>query len=303
VAFLNGLAMPFELWWSTVDRLPPSLSVVLFDRPHRRTHPGGDLQAYAVEIDESLGSVPDPLIMVGHSYGGLLAEAYARLRPDRVAGLVLVDASLPEDYATPPPAESPQEIAKEDVGIAPARITNSDLPLWRKVISGLPEMRYARPTVGKAIAAGVVAGATTHNSFAGVYSDLSAEVAGQLSSKATVSRAMLDDHAIGKVSTSLLQLRAEAKLQIPVAVLVGVSGPRLYPVRQPAWVQRHRRAAPDIGDDVVVHAFDAAHLLMLDQPDATAEAIGKVIARAGLEGAFTADRRECRSPGFHDPQG
>lgn len=282
VAFLNGLAMPFELWWSTVDLLPPSLCVDLFDRPHRRTHPGGDLAAYAAEIDESLGNVPDPLILVGHSYGGLLAEAYARLRPSRVAGLVLVDASLPEDYAAGLSDESPPELAWDSPELPPAGITDDDLPLWRKVISGLPELRYARPTVGKAIAAGVIAGATTHNSFSGVYADLPAEVAGQLSSKATISRAMLDDHAIGKVSTSLMQLRAQAKLQIPVTILVGERGPRLYPVRQPAWVQRHRSAAPDIGDDVVVHALHAAHLLMLDQPQATADAIVDIISRAGL---------------------
>ncbi len=36
--------------------------------------------------------VPLPVVMVGHSYGGLIAKLYARLHPKSVSGLVLVDA-------------------------------------------------------------------------------------------------------------------------------------------------------------------------------------------------------------------
>ena len=36
--------------------------------------------------------VPIPVLMVGHSYGGLIAKLYARLYPNNVSGLVLVDA-------------------------------------------------------------------------------------------------------------------------------------------------------------------------------------------------------------------
>lgn len=44
-----------------------------------------------------------PLVIVGHSVGGLLARLYAREYPDQVAGLVLVDAS-PEPYLFTPTA-------------------------------------------------------------------------------------------------------------------------------------------------------------------------------------------------------
>jgi pimeloyl-ACP methyl ester carboxylesterase len=43
------------------------------------------------------GGVKGPLVLVGHSFGGLLARQYIRAHPEEVIGLVLVDATH-EDY-------------------------------------------------------------------------------------------------------------------------------------------------------------------------------------------------------------
>lgn len=42
--------------------------------------------------------LPAPYVVVGHSYGGLTARAFAALYPDEVMGMVLVDASHPDQW-------------------------------------------------------------------------------------------------------------------------------------------------------------------------------------------------------------
>lgn len=49
--------------------------------------------------------LPGPYVLVGHSYGGLYTRAYAGTYPDEVAGVVLVDASHPEQWQRLPGAQ------------------------------------------------------------------------------------------------------------------------------------------------------------------------------------------------------
>ena len=44
---------------------------------------------------------PPPYVLVGHSFGGLVARIFAGRYPNRTAGLVLVDPAQPEDWLVP----------------------------------------------------------------------------------------------------------------------------------------------------------------------------------------------------------
>lgn len=51
------------------------------------------------------GGVQPPFVLVGHSFGGLVARVFAARHRSDVAGLVFVDSAHPEDWVTPAPKE------------------------------------------------------------------------------------------------------------------------------------------------------------------------------------------------------
>ena len=65
------------------------------DAPHIAQELHGLLDA--AEIDR-------PLVLVGHSYGGLYVRQYAAMYPTEVAGMVLVDSAHPDQWTRHPAA-------------------------------------------------------------------------------------------------------------------------------------------------------------------------------------------------------
>ena len=102
VVFLHGLVMDnLSSWYFTVaNHVAKHARVVCLDlRGHGRTE--RPLTGYRVEdmvadvhgVLDAL-QVREPVCLVGNSFGGLLALAFAATHPNRTAGLVLVDAHL-----------------------------------------------------------------------------------------------------------------------------------------------------------------------------------------------------------------
>jgi len=100
VVFFHGLVMDnLSSWYFTVaNHVARNASVVLYDlRGHGRSErpPGGystaELVSDLVALLEAL-DVRGPIGVVGNSFGGLLAVAFAAAYPDRVERMALVDA-------------------------------------------------------------------------------------------------------------------------------------------------------------------------------------------------------------------
>jgi pimeloyl-ACP methyl ester carboxylesterase len=119
------------------DLIAPFARVCIYDRaglgwsdpvPGGRTHEDMIEDLHRLVDARSLSK---PLVLVGHSMGGLLARFYARQSPDEVAGIVLVDASSEAMLVTPEAAEGRKAIiAQIDAGLRHAKegVPVVDLP-------------------------------------------------------------------------------------------------------------------------------------------------------------------------------
>jgi pimeloyl-ACP methyl ester carboxylesterase len=105
VVFLHGLVMDnLSSWYFSVAHVAAQKAdVVLYDlRGHGRSErpqTGYGLADLVLDLDALLGTlgIDRQVVLVGNSFGGLLALAFAIGFADRVAGMVLVDAHLGDE--------------------------------------------------------------------------------------------------------------------------------------------------------------------------------------------------------------
>jgi len=98
VVFENGLATALEEWETVAVPISARARTVRYDR--RRAAPSGNLSPRtASDLAGDLRAllralaIGPPYVLVGHSWGGVIARTFVHAHPADVAGLVLVDAT------------------------------------------------------------------------------------------------------------------------------------------------------------------------------------------------------------------
>lgn len=97
-----GLPGSSLTWSSVTPGIAEFARVCAYDRagygwsePGPRPRTSGSI-ARELRLLLQNASIEPPYVLVGHSFGGLVAQTYASRFPDEVAGMVLVDASHPD---------------------------------------------------------------------------------------------------------------------------------------------------------------------------------------------------------------
>lgn len=101
----SGAGEGAEEWKGIIADLAQFTQVVAYSRSgHGQSSAAsgpGSPQASVAELHELLGTLgtTGPIVLVGHSWGGLLARLYVSTYPSEVAGLVLVDGTHEAQFA------------------------------------------------------------------------------------------------------------------------------------------------------------------------------------------------------------
>ncbi|MEJ3745029.1 alpha/beta hydrolase [Actinomycetes bacterium KLBMP 9797] len=266
VVLLHGWTLDGRIWHHQVAALSGEARVVTYDaRGHGRS---GTIARHAATLDrlgDDLAEVLDavaptgPVVLAGHSLGGMTIMEYAHRHPDqfaaRVAGLVLVATTAEGHthtvYGLPHAVARLVRVAEQTSADMLARLgdwrPHRALPLVLR--PGLRWLLFGHPCDPADV---------------------------QLTTKAVLRAPLV---AIGGFRTSAgAQQRLDtlaALPPVPAAVLVGERD-RLTP---PACAESIAAALP--GAELTV-CPDAGHMLMLERPDEVTSALRAVLHRAAL---------------------
>jgi pimeloyl-ACP methyl ester carboxylesterase len=102
-----GIAASSVSWGPIQEQLSKFTTVCSYDRAGlawspRSAHPRTP-DRIVDELHAVISQLPEPVVLVGHSFGALIARLYGSRHPDRLAGMVLVDPALLDEWADPTP--------------------------------------------------------------------------------------------------------------------------------------------------------------------------------------------------------
>jgi pimeloyl-ACP methyl ester carboxylesterase len=122
VVIETGAGASWLGWQGVQPRLAPITRVCTYDRAgHGWSEPRSgprDAETIARELHALLdqAGVQRPLVLAGHSFGGLIVREYAREFPAEVAGVVLIDSSSPHQLDEIPGERASYEEDKRNQG-------------------------------------------------------------------------------------------------------------------------------------------------------------------------------------------
>jgi pimeloyl-ACP methyl ester carboxylesterase len=99
VIVLTGMGCSFEEWYEVIQTLSKTYRVLTFHRQGLGQSELGDgIQNTAStvrDLAEILNhfQIDEPFYLIGHSYGGLCVQHFAKVYPEKVAGVILVDST------------------------------------------------------------------------------------------------------------------------------------------------------------------------------------------------------------------
>jgi pimeloyl-ACP methyl ester carboxylesterase len=122
-----------------------ALTLTSVGDPDVAPDPAVDLETHVADVVAALDAAGEPVVLAGHSYGGLPMTVAADRRPDAVAALVHLDAFVPRDGETARSMTNDAERAWYDEGRATGLVPR--LPFFDARATDHPLATLEQPAV------------------------------------------------------------------------------------------------------------------------------------------------------------
>ena len=229
-------------WYWVQEELAPVVRSVSYDRAglgwSRRSRRPRDAQTIAMELRDALreAAIEPPYVLAGHSFGGLPVRAFADLYPELTAGLVLVDASHPDQWLRwpTPHADRILEVSQRIFGWLGWLGVLRALNLSRGLTAGLPARQAAELRAGAALPGFAATEAAQIRSWSVSREQLNA--AGPLGDLPLAVLAVSEQPLGGELLTALQRELAELTQDSSFEVVQGASHESLISNRENARV-------------------------------------------------------------------
>lgn len=155
VVFANSLGTDLRLWDKVLPLLPPGLQFIRYDKRGHGLSQGGGGETIDEHRDDAIAVIEafaaGPVVFVGLSIGGLIAQAVASHRPDLVRALVLSNTGAQLGTAEGWQARIAAVKAGGVASIADAVMERwfaapframPELALWRQMLVNTPDSGY-----------------------------------------------------------------------------------------------------------------------------------------------------------------
>ncbi|WGY00424.1 alpha/beta hydrolase [Nocardioides sp. QY071] len=256
VVFEAGMSAPAACWPHTQRELSTRARTLSYDRAGYGGSDVDDAERTLERLTEDLAGVLDaigetgPVVLIGHSWGGPILRCFADRHPDRVAGMVFVDATVAE---TMTPGMVRMVMASFRIITLLARLGRTGLIIRMALPHGFSSAISAEDQA----------------LLARDYACVQAMKAGRREAK-----------QIGAARPLLQRLQADGTPDVPTVCLQAGRVDRATAKARPLWngVAEKLMAAVPRGRVVVVEG--AGHLIPQEQPDAVHTAILEVLAEA-----------------------
>ncbi|MED1091593.1 alpha/beta hydrolase [Bacillus paramycoides] len=99
VVIQTGMGCSFYDWLPIIEKLSQKFTVISYHRPGYGESELGNNPRTTMQVAKELHmllhelAIHEPIILIGHSYGGLCAQHFAMLHEDQIKALILVDSS------------------------------------------------------------------------------------------------------------------------------------------------------------------------------------------------------------------